>query len=222
MRELTENEKRMILVNIFEPVAVPPEFMLDIVGKLFLKFKDRYRNTMITGGEIDWGRNKTIEWADYFNQKNATIDELRLAYVLCKDAYPTFPPNESEFLALVRKNRHTDSDTAMKIAIETASKIYTGSAPNWDNPVIYEAAMRVGCYTLAHEPSYLIEKKWHKVYQSVCDEMDAGAVFTIPATPMIEQVHAPVSNDRAKEIIAGLTSKICKNPKNPQTMGLTA
>lgn len=193
--------------------------MLDIVGKLFLKFKDRYRNTMMTGGNIDWGRNKAIEWADYFTQKNATIDELRQAYVLCKDAYPTFPPNEVEFLALARKNRHTDSDAAMKIAIEKASQIQMGNAAKWENAVIFEAAMRIGCYTLTHEPSYLLEKKWHKIYQAVCDEADAGAVFTIPATPMIEQVHTPVSNEQAKEILAGIMKKVAKNAQN---MGLTA
>lgn len=219
---LSDSQKQAILANIFEPVEIPPEFMLDIVGKLFLKFKDRYRNTMITGNEIDWGRNKTIEWADYFNSKNATIDELRQAYVLCKDAYPTFPPNEVEFLALARKNRHTDSDTAMRIAVEMASQIQMGNAAKWENAVIFEAAMRIGCYTLTHEPSYLLEKKWHKTYQAVCDEVDAGAVFAIPQTPMIEQVHTPVSNDRAKEILAGLTGRLHKNPKNAQTMGLTA
>lgn len=201
---LSDSQKQAILANIFEPVEIPPEFMLEVVGKLFLKFKDRYRNTMMTSGDIDWGRNKTLEWADYFNSKNATIDELRLAYVLCKDAHPTFPPNEVEFLALARKNRHTDSDTAMKIAVEMASQIQAGNQVTWENPAIYEAAMRVGVYALTHEPSYQLWDKWKKTYKAVCDEMDSGVVFVIPSVPLVEQKHTPASKDKALEFLANI------------------
>ncbi|MDO4440549.1 MAG: hypothetical protein Q4B81_00010 [Moraxella sp.] len=45
---------------------------------------------------------------------------------------------------------------------------------------------------------------------------------TLQAPQDAPQAHTAVSNERAKEIIAGLTSKICKNPQNSQTMGLTA
>lgn len=178
--------QQAILANIFEPETVPPEFMIELVAKLFAKFKDRYRGAMLTTGDVDWSKNKLIEWADYFTQKNATIDELRGAYVLCKDAYPTFPPNEVEFLALVRKNRHTDSHTALQIAVDTVSKVQSGNDVAWDNAVIYETAMRVGFYALTHETGYILNNRWHKTYKEVCDEVDNGAVFVVPAVPLLE------------------------------------
>lgn len=190
-------KQQAILANIFEPETVPPEFMVELVAKLFAKFKDRYRGAMLTTGEVDWSKNKLIEWADYFTQKNATIDELRGAYVLCKDAYPTFPPNEVEFLALVRKNRHTDSHTALQIAVDTAGKIQSGNDVAWGNAVIYETAMRVGFYDLTHETGYILNNRWHKTYKEVCDEADNGAVFIVPAVPLLK-IKKP-SNEQYRE-----------------------
>ncbi|WFF39270.1 hypothetical protein LU290_03340 [Moraxella nasibovis] len=45
---------------------------------------------------------------------------------------------------------------------------------------------------------------------------------TLQAPQNAPQAHVAVSNDRAKEILAGLTGRLYKNPKNAQTMGLTA
>lgn len=45
---------------------------------------------------------------------------------------------------------------------------------------------------------------------------------TLQAPQNAPQAHVAVSNERAKEFIAGIFGKIYKNPKNAQTMGLTA
>ena len=207
---LTEQQRQIILATMFEPVQPPPEFMVDIVGKLFMKFKENYSFLMVTGGEYDWGRNKILEWADYFTSKNATIDELRQAYRLSKDVFKKFPPNEVQFLDLVLQNRHTDSHQALRIAIDTASKIQAGNQAEWDNVAIYESAMRIGFYTLTHEADYALNERWGKTYKAVCDELDSGATFTIPSVPLIEQQHTTVSKERAQEHLAEVMAKIGK------------
>lgn len=207
---LTEQQRQIILATMFEPVQPPPEFMVDIVNKLFIKFKENYSFLMVTGGEFDWGRNKILEWADYFTSKNATIDELRQAYRLSKDVFKKFPPSEVQFLDLVLQNRHTDSHQALRIAIDTASKIQAGNQAEWDNVAIYESAMRIGFYTLTHEADYILNERWGKTYKAVCDELDSGATFTIPSVPLIEQQHTPVSKERAQEHIAEVMAKIGK------------
>lgn len=190
-------DKQAILANIFEPETVPPEFMIELVAKLFLKFKDRYRGAMLTTGEVDWSKNKVLEWADYFAQKNATIDELRTAYVLCKDAYKTFPPNEVEFLDLVRANRHPDWQTALRIAVDTAGRIQSGAEAVWENAVVYEAAMRTGFYTLTSETGYVLNDRFKKIYKQVCTEADNRAVFVVPTMPLLE-IKKP-SNEQYRE-----------------------
>lgn len=199
LKNLSDSQKQAVLAMIFEPIQVPPAFMIDLVTKLFLKFKDRYRNTMITGGEIDWGRNKILEWADYFTAKNATLDELCQAYFLAKDNYPTFPPNEAEFLNQVRKFAVMDSNQALAIATDCASRSqYETVTDDWQHGYIYETACRVGLFELANSPSYIIDDKWAKAYKAVADEMACGAVFNIPKTAQITyKATDPLQGDEA-------------------------
>lgn len=206
LQNLSDSQKQAVLNMMFEPINPPSDLMIEIVSKLFLKFKDRYRNTMITGGEIDWGRNKILEWADYFTAKNATLDELRQAYILAKDNFPTFPPNEAEFLNQVRKFAVMDSNQALAIATDCASRSqYESVTDDWQHGYIYEAARRVGLFELAHEPSYIIDDKWAKAYKAVADELACGAVFNIPKMAQITyKATDPLQGDEALAVLQNI------------------
>ncbi|STY99849.1 Uncharacterised protein [Moraxella lacunata] len=183
--------------------------MIDIVVKLFAKFKQRYNALMATGGQYDWGRNKILEWADYFSSKNATIVELSQAYRLSKDAFKKFPPNEVEFLDLVRQGRYMDKDKALQIACECASlSQYETVTDKWQHPVIFETAMRIGFFALTHEPAYTVKDKWARAYKAVCDEMDAGAMFAIPTAPLLENKQPIASDEFAMQMLSS-----CKKSK---------
>lgn len=209
LEHLTGEQRQMVLNMIFEPIQPPPAFMIDIVVKLFAKFKERYNALMATGGQYDWGRNKILEWADYFSSKNATIDELRQAYRLSKDAFKKLPPNEVEFLDLVRQGRYMDKDKALQIACECASlSQYETVTDKWQHPVIFETAMRIGFFALTHEPAYTVKDKWARAYKAVCDEMDAGAMFAIPTTPLLENKQPIASDEFAMQMLSS-----CKKSK---------
>lgn len=210
---LTDSQRQEIINMMFEPLTMPSDLMIDLVTKLFLKFKDRYRNTMSTGGQIDWGRNKIIEWADYFTAKNATIDELRQAYILAKDNFPTFPPNEVEFLNQVRVKRHLTVEQALKIAAECASlsQYETVKAEKWVNGAIYETATRIGFYTLTHEPLSVVKNSFKTAYKAVCEEIDMGAVYNVPNVPLIEKKHTVAPSEVANKYLAQMMGKTQKN-----------
>lgn len=215
LANLNDSQKQEIINMIFEPLVVPSDLMIDVVAKLFLKFKDRYRNTMNTGGQIDWGRNKIIEWADYFTSKNATIDELRQAYILAKDNFPTFAPNEVEFLNQVRAKRHVSVEQALRIAAQCASlsRYETVSADKWVSGAIYETATRVGFYELTTEPLSVVKHSFKNAYKAVCEEIDMGAVYSVPDVPLIKQTHHVASDEVADKYLAQMMGKVGKSNK---------
>lgn len=191
----------------FAPDSPPPAEYINVADKLF----DHFR--MWFGAKVsDNTRYSTaamIEWADYFARHNADIDELRQAFRLCQNL--DFPPNNAaDYLRLVRKNRHIDSHQAMHTAITIASQITAGNAVQWDNAAIYETALRIGFYTLCNEPSYLLTPRWDKAYKAVCDEMDAGATFTLPTLPALEHKSIPAPKDIADKFLSAVLKGLSK------------
>lgn len=193
---------------MFETTTIPSDLMIDVVTKLFIKFKDRYQNAMTTKDGNAWGLNKVLEWADYFTSKNATLDELRTAYTLCKDRFVTFPPNEVEFLNLVRQSQYPDVFSALRVASECVanSRYETVKADAWQHVAIYETAHRLG-FGEFNFPQSVLEPKFKAVYQQVCDELQAGKEMSIPIVPLIEIKHTPNKEHGAK-VLAKLKGKL--------------
>lgn len=193
----------------FAPVTAPSAHYIDVVTKLF----DHWR--IWFGAKVSantrFGTAWVVEWADYLESQSATLDEMRQAYRISKGL--DFPPtNARDFLALVRTARHIEPMTALSIAVEAAGASMYDGRPNWRSGEIHETAQRIGMWNLLHESSSVLQPKWQKIYQQVCDESISGKQHALPPPPpKIRQESRLISSSELAEKMIKKTLTMLKS-----------